>query len=258
MSWIKLVHWSAAEAEPRARLLESLGYTVNFEQLAGLDFLKAWREDPPAAVVIDLSRVPSHGREIGMAIRHTKATRAIPLVFAGGEPEKVVRTRGLLPDAVYTNWEELSDALRRAIENPVLEPITPKTLFDAYAGQPLTKKLGIRPGMRVQLIGAPPDFAQVLGELPQGVSLHEEGETQASMILCFVRSSQELLENFQQASIRQDFRFLWVAWPKKASGVKTDLTQQLVRETGLAQGLVDFKICSIDSTWSGLCFTRRK
>lgn len=258
MPWIKLVHWNAAEAEPRACLLESLGYTVNFEQLAGLDFLKAWREDPPAAVVIDLSRIPSHGREIGMAIRHTKATRMIPLVFVGGEPEKVKRTQGLLPDAVYTSWELLSDALRGTIENPISEPIAPKSLFDAYAGQPLIKKLGLRPGMQVQLIGAPPDFAQVLGELPQGASLHEEMDVKAGMILCFVRSSQELLKNFQQVSSRQDFRFLWIAWPKKASGMKTDLNQQRVRETGLAQGLVDFKICSIDSTWSGLCFTRRK
>ena len=170
MSWIKLVHWNAVEAEPRARLLESLGYTVNFEPLNGLDFLKAWKEDPPAAVVIDLSRIPSHGREIGMAIRHTKTTRAIPLVFVGGELEKVIRTQGLLPDAVYTAWDDLPAALRQAIENPILEPIAPKSLFDAYAGQLLTKKLGIRPGMQVQLIGAPPDFAQVLGEIPQGAS----------------------------------------------------------------------------------------
>jgi hypothetical protein len=255
--WIKLVHWNMAEAEPRARMLESLGYRVNFEPLIGLDFLKAWREDPPTAAVIDLSRIPSHGREIGMAIRHAKATRLIPLVFVGGEPEKVKRTQGLLPDAVYTSWEGIFAALQQAIENPVAEPVAPKSLFDAYAGQPLAKKLGIRPGMQVQLVEAPPDFAPVLGELPQGATLSEI-DGQAGMLLWFVRSSQDLVAKIQSISRRQDFRFLWVAWPKKASGVKTDLTQQLVRQTGLAQGLVDFKICSIDSIWSGLCFTRRK
>lgn len=258
MPWIKLVHWNAAEAEQRARLLEAIGYSVDFAPLVGLEFLKAWREKPPIAVVIDLSRIPSHGREIGMAIRHTKATRLIPLVFVEGDPLKLGRIQELLPDAVYTQWDSISGALRQAIENPVVEPVAPKSLFDAYAGQTLPKKLGIRSGMSVLLVKAPADFPKTLGEMPEKVSITEGDGYQGELIVWFVRSSQELRGDFEAISQRRDFRLLWIAWPKKASGVKTDVTQQIVRKTGLAKGLVDFKICSIDNTWSALCFTRRK
>jgi hypothetical protein len=97
-----------------------------------------------------------------------------------------------------------------------------------------------------------------LGELPENVSVDEGEAHQGELIVWFVRSSQELEQSFEVIVSRQDFRFVWLAWPKKSSGVKTDLTQQLVREIGLRSGLVDFKICAIDQTWSGLCFTRRK
>jgi CheY-like chemotaxis protein len=258
MSWIKLVHWNAAEAAQYAKIIEAAGYSVNTDPLVGLEFLKAWREDPPAAVVIDLSRIPSRGREIGTAIRHSKATRAIPLVFVGGDPQKVMRIQGLLPDAVYTDWEAISSALKQALENPPVEPVAPKSLFDAYAGQALYKKLGIRSGMTVLLVRAPQNFDRILGELPENVSVDEGEAHQGELIVWFVRSSQELEQSFEVIVSRQDFRFVWLAWPKKSSGVKTDLTQQLVREIGLRSGLVDFKICAIDQTWSGLCFTRRK
>jgi CheY-like chemotaxis protein len=258
LDWIKLVHWNAAEAAQRAQILEAAGYTVNSDPLVGLEFLKTWRENPPTAVVIDLSRLPSQGREIAMAIRHSKATRAIPVVFVGGDPQKVKRIQELLPDAVYTDWDFISGALKEAIAHPPAEPVAPKSLFDAYAGQALPKKLGIRPGMAVLLVGAPKGFNSLLGELPENTSLEEGVAHQGDIILWFVRSRLELEQSFEALILRQDFRFVWIAWPKKASGVQTDLTQQLVRETGLRRDLVDFKICSIDQTWSGLCFTRRK
>ena len=258
MSWIKLVHWNAIEAAQRLRLLEAAGYTVNCDPLAGLDFLKAWREDPPAAVVIDLSRLPSRGREIAIAIRHSKATRFIPLVFVEGDSQKVRRIQELLPDAVYTDWDSIPGSLNEAIAHPLPAPVAPKSLFDAYAGQTLPKKLGIRPGMAVLLVRAPQNITQLLGELPENVAVNEGEELPGDLILWFMRSSQELERDFEAISRRQDFRFVWIAWPKKASGIQTDLNQQRVREIGLRSGLVDFKICSIDQTWSGLCFTRWK
>jgi hypothetical protein len=258
MSWIKLVHWNAAEAVERARLLEAAGYIVNTDPLEGLDFLKSWRDDPPAGVVIDLSRLPSRGREIAMAIRHSKTTRLIPLVFVEGDPQKVKRIQELLPDAVYSDWAAFPGSLKEAIAHPPPAPIAPKSLFDAYAGQALSKKLGIRPGMVVLLVKAPQDFTLLLGELPENVAVNEGEAHPGELIVWFMRSRQELERDFEAISQRQDFRFVWIAWPKKASGIQTDLTQQLVRETGLRSSLVDFKICSIDQTWSGLCFTRRK
>lgn len=258
MSWIKLVHWNVTEAEQRARMIESAGYTVDIQPLVGLEFLKAWREKPPAAMIVDLSRLPSQGRDMALAVRHSKATRTIPLIFVDGDPLKVRRIQDLLPDAVYTNWEAISDVLQQAIENPPAQPVAPKSLFDAYAGQPLPKKLGIRPGMSVLLVKAPPGFIQTLGELPENATLQEGEDQTGELIVWFVRSAQELQQDFDGLAQRHDFRLVWIAWPKRASGIKTDLTQQLVRETGLQRGLVDFKICSIDATWSGLCFTWRK
>ena len=258
MPWIKLVHWNAEEAAQRARLIEAGGYQVNFDPLMGLGFLKAWREAPPAAMVVDLSRLPSQGRDMALAVRHSKATCAIPLIFAGGDPLKVERIRELLPDAVYTQWETISAALQQAIENPPAQPVRPKSLFDAYAGQALPKKLGIRAGMTVLLVKAPHGFTEILGDLPENVAFSEGEQQQGQLIIWFVRSSHELRGDFERIAQRQDFQKVWIAWPKKASGMHSDVSEKLVRETGLAQGLVDFKICSMDATWSGLCFTRRR
>ena len=258
MAYIKLVHWNQAEVAPRAALLEAAGYTVNSDPLVGLEFLKTWRESPPEAVVIDLTRLPSRGREIAVAIRHSKTTRFIPLVFVDGDPQKVQRIQELLPDAVYTEWNSIRSSLKEAIANPPKAPIAPKSLFDAYAGQTLPKKLGIRPGMAVLLVEAPQGFTRLLGELPENVSIQLGEEHSGELIVWFAKSRPELKRCFEALQLRQDFRFVWIAWPKKASGMTTDLTQQIVRETGLRSGLVDFKICSIDQTWSGLCFTHRK
>ena len=106
MPCIRLVHWNAAEAAERAARLAHGGLRVDHAPLdpAGL---KALRADPPDAVVIDLSRLPSHGRDLGAALRQSKATRGIPLVFVGDDPAKVARVRELLPDAIYTDWASL-------------------------------------------------------------------------------------------------------------------------------------------------------
>jgi hypothetical protein len=258
MSRIKLVHWNQSEATQRAALLEAAGFIVNSDPLVGLEFLKDWRESPPDAVVVDLTRLPSRGREIAIAIRHSKATRTIPLVFVDGDPQKVQRIQELLPDAVYTEWDLILGSLKEAIANPLTAPIAPKSLFDAYAGQTLPKKLGIRSGMAVLLVRAPQSFPPLLEELPENVSIHAGEEHSGELIVWFAQSRRELERCFEALQLRQDFRLVWIAWPKKTSGMTTDLTQQIVRETGLRSGLVDFKICSIDQTWSGLCFTHRK
>jgi hypothetical protein len=120
-----------------------------------------------------------------------------------------------------------------------------------YSGTPLPQKLGIRDGSRVRLVGQPEGFARVLGVVPR-----PRGE--ADVIVLFTRSTAELSRKFPAArkALRQDGG-LWIAWPKKASGVSTDLTEAQVRGFGLAQGLVDNKVCAIDETWSGLRFVVR-
>jgi len=167
---IRLIHWNAAEAEEKATKLGSFGYDVDFEPFtrAALNLL---HHDPPAAVVIDLTRLPSHGRDVGVGLRRFKAPRHVPLVFVEGDAKKVDRIRQLLPDATYASWSRIRSSLNRAIVKPSAEPVVPRSSMEGYAGAPLAKKLGIKPGSIVVLIGAPSDFKGALGELPDGVTL---------------------------------------------------------------------------------------
>lgn len=129
-----------------------------------------------------------------------------------------------------------------------------------YSGTPLAKKLGIKEGARVVLLGAPAGFEKTLEGLPDGVTFVTalRGKAGFDVGVVFVTSAAELGKKFGAAAERlADDGGLWVAWPKKASGVKTDVTETVVREVGLASGLVDNKVCAIDETWSGLRFVVR-
>lgn len=251
---LTLVHWNEPEARERAARLRAAGFTVDpvFHD-ARPGMLKAMWSSPPDACVIDLARLPSLGRDVGLALRERKATRAVPIVFLEGEEEKVARIRSVLPDAVYGTWPAVAKLVARAISNP--PAAVPRKRFDAYSGTPLPEKLGIKPGTRVALIGAPPDFAKTLGRLPDGASI---GPRNAALALWFVRRAGELAAGIARRAKEIPPTGLWICWPKKTSGVATDLSEALVRTTGLAAGIVDFKICSVDATWSGLKFTTRK
>ena len=154
MSNLCLLHWNEAEAAERLERLRAAGFEAYHSTLAGPPLFQQLRENPPSAIVIDLARLPSHGREVGAALRAAKATRFIPLVFVGGETEKTARVRLLLPDAVYTSWEEIGPALHTAITQPPENPVAVTSSMDAYAGQPLPKKLGIKAGMKIALVDA--------------------------------------------------------------------------------------------------------
>ena len=109
------------------------------------------------------------------------------------------------------------------------------------------------------MIGAPDKFDATLGELPDGVELRSEDlDGECHLTLWFVRSAKELRGGMRRAVKAGSTAPVWIAWAKKASGVVTDVTETLIRESGLAAGLVDYKICSIDATWSGLLFRVRK
>ena len=129
-----------------------------------------------------------------------------------------------------------------------------------YSGTPLPKKLGIKVGSVVALLGAPEGFAKkTLGPLPEGAAVREGTRSPFSVGLLFARSKADLARRFPAAAKAMgNPGALWIAWPKKASGVETDLDGNVVRDFGLAAGLVDYKVAAIDATWSGLCFARRK
>ena len=256
---IQLIHWNAAEAAERAERLRALGYAAAHDLPAGPVFLRALAHDPPAAVVIDLSRLPSQGRDMAVNLRIQGRTRHVPLLFVDGDPAKVARICELLPDATYTTWDEIGAALARAIAAPSVDPVVPGSVFAAYAGRPLVGKLGIKAGSTVALAGAPPDFCDTLGQLPEQVHLARlDSQSPADLTIWFVRSAGELERGMVDMAARVGLGALWIAWPKKGSTLATDLSQQQVRDAGMAAGLVDFKICAIDDTWSALLFKQRK
>jgi len=270
MTSVLLIHWKAAEIPERAALLRRAGFGTRLLDSGDAASLRSLGEDPPAAVVIDLGRTPSHGRDVALFLRQRKATRTIPLVFVGGENEKVRKIRGLLPDATFTDWKRIGPALRRACKSPPRNPVRPSVMA-GYSGTPLPRKLGIRPGARVALLGAPRGFEAGMGKLPEGVVIRRRGispagaaarrtapET-AGIILLFAQTEADLARRLP-AAIRAlgDGGRLWIVWPKRASGRPSDLNQARVRAIGLGAGLVDYKICSVDEVWSALCFARRK
>jgi hypothetical protein len=134
----------------------------------------------------------------------------------------------------------------------------PSIATAGYSGTPLPRKLGITPHARVGLIGAPHDFDEVLGELPPGVSVRRRVRGTFDVLVIFVQKRSELERRLPALKAALDpAGGLWVAWPKRSSGVATDLGEATVRELGLGSGLVDNKVCAIDATWSGLRFVYR-
>jgi hypothetical protein len=125
-----------------------------------------------------------------------------------------------------------------------------------YSGTPLPTKLGIRPGAQVLLDGAPADFD--LGPLPEQVTLHTHPSASYDVAVLFCLDHARLAQRWPVLHKKvTPAGKLWVAWPKKASGIPTDLGEGPVREFGLAHGRVDVKVCAIDATWSGLAFVVR-
>jgi len=127
-----------------------------------------------------------------------------------------------------------------------------------YSGTPLPRKLGIREGSRLLLVDPPADFAATLGDLPPGVELVEAGAGAVDVAILFAVGAATVRARFADlAASLEPAGGLWIAWPKRSSGVATELDENVVREIGLADGLVDNKVCAIDATWSGLRFVWR-
>lgn len=204
MRRLRLIHWNAAEASDGAGILRALGYRVDASPFSPAE-LRKLKTYPADAFLIDLSRLPSQGRDVALFIRQVKATRHIPLVLIEGDREKVAGVRRILPDAIYTMWSKIRGPLTRVLSRPPKAPVVP-----------------------------------------------------GDLTLWFVRSRRELEGQIRAMTSRAASAGLWILWPKRTSGMSTDLTQNVVRRVGLRAGLVDFKISAVDATWSGLRFTLRK
>jgi hypothetical protein len=256
MARVRLFHWKAAEAAPLIEALRASGHAVDYHNKT-LTSRAEFRKNLPEAFVIDLTRMPSHGREVATSLRGTKYTRHLPIVFVDGEPEKVAALRKLLPDAVYTTRAKAGAAVKKAkpVADPVVLPI------GILSHRPLVQKLGIRENMRVALFDPPTGYAKILGALPRGALLEEEPDEALAITLWFVRDAGTYLSGLPRMREMADKTRLWVIYPKqgpKQSAQTTNLTQFIVRQSAIDIGLVDYKICSVSETWTGMLFARKK
>jgi len=124
-----------------------------------------------------------------------------------------------------------------------------------YSGTPLAKKLGIKEGYKIKLVNEPDYYFKLFTDLPSGIKQPDDKKTKKDFIHYFTKSASELSKDIKQ--LRQEMEengMLWISWPKKSANVKTDLDENIVRNTGLKNGLVDIKVCAVNETWSGLKF----
>ena len=127
-----------------------------------------------------------------------------------------------------------------------------------YSGKPLVEKLGIKPGTTIAILNAPRGYQRILGKLPRDVRCRTRAAGRLDFLQFFTREQRELERTFPAlARVLAPAGMLWISWPKKASGVPTDLTEDVIRAVGLAHGLVDVKVAAVDDVWSGLKFVRR-
>ena len=122
-----------------------------------------------------------------------------------------------------------------------------------YSGTPLAQKLGIKAGQEVAAINAPANYSKLLAPLPEAVSFARQATAVTDFVHLFISERKALEKELKRLrKLLADTGVLWVSWPKKSSGVATDVTEDTIREVALPLGFVDVKVCAVDETWSGL------
>jgi CheY-like chemotaxis protein len=258
MQRLRLFHWNSEEGAGVAAALRQAGFAVDFDPQPFPRLMRELRTAPPDAVVIDLSRLPSHGREVATALRGNKQTRQIPILFLDGAPEKVAVVREKLPDAAYCERARLVAAVKKCIKERLANPVVPMQMMERYAGRTTAQKLGIAAGSRVAVVDGPRDYAHVIGALPEGVEFDEEGGSGCAVTIWFIEDPDVYLASLPKMRRIAGKSKLWVAWPKKAARKDSLMNENLIREIALENGLVDYKVCSVNETWSGLCLAVKK
>lgn len=255
MARVRVLHWKAVEAEPFFRVLKDAGHSIEYEEEFRTELMRSWRKSPPDVFVIDLSRLPSQGKEIAIALRQSPATRVTPIVFCQGEEQKVASVRALMPDALYCNLSNLEDSISSALSAKATSGVVPPAMMDRYGERTAAQKLGIQPGSKVALFEPPPRVESILGELPGEV---EFVDGPADVTLCFLHDPDSLRQAFSDLRSQASKTRLWMLWQKKNSTHHSGVTEPAVREAGLSLGLVDYKICSVDKNWSAMLFARKR
>lgn len=253
-----MISWDPALARQHAAELEKAGFTVDASPFQHGRIITRILESDPSAVVIDLDRLFSHGHAVAVFLRSAKSTCHIPLVFAGGLPEKVEKLRRKIEHVHFADWPHAPSVIRKALAAPPLR-IQPKPFVAQYAGSSLVKKLGIKADQNIALLGAPDGFEEQLGDLPEGVTFQTAMNRTTNLAMWFVRSLDELEREigFLAARLPQGVS-VWIIYPKQTSRLRVDFNQFTLRATAAAVDLADYKICAVDSDWTGLKFARKR
>jgi hypothetical protein len=247
MTRVLVIHRETLEATAWAARLRELGFDASPYMSLGAKGFRGIRQDPPHAILIDLTRLPSYGKAVGVLLREQKSLRAIPLVFVEGDPDKAAQVRAVLPDAVCTVWAKAAAAIRKAIRQAPREALPPRD-----SGTPLLTKLGIAGESCVALLHPPEGF-----QLPGVIPRKQVGEADVVMVFC--RTAVALgLQLPALAAMMRKGRRVWVLWPKKTSAMESDLTMPRIRQMASPFGLVDYKVCAVDATWSAMTLGKRR
>jgi hypothetical protein len=247
MTRVLVIHRDTPEATAWAARLRVLGFDAAPYLSLGAKGFRGIRQDLPHAILIDLTRLPSYGKAMGVLLRRQKSLRAIPLVFVEGDPDKAALVRAVLPDAVYAIWAKAPSAIQRAIRQAPREALPPRD-----SGTPLLTKLGIGADSRVALLHPPEGF-----ELPGAITRKQVGEADVVMVFC--RSGAALARALPDlAGMMRKGRRVWVLWPKKASAMPSDLTMVRIRQMASGFGLLDYKVCAVDESWSAMTLGKRR
>jgi CheY-like chemotaxis protein len=250
---VLVIHRKPAIAVERAQRLCAEGLEADAYPALGPRAFRDIRANPPDAILIDLTELPSYGRTMAVLLREQKGTRNIPLVFLKGDPEKAARVREVLPDAAFATWPHVAPIILRTIARAPAEGAAPNV-----AGTPLAKKLKIEEGSAVVILEAPDNIREILGPLPKGVRIGKK-LSEATLGLIFVKSAAALGRALPKLAAQMEpGRTLWVCWPKRTSSTPCDLTLTVVRGMVAPYDMVDSKICAVDATWSGAAITKRR
>lgn len=250
MPRVVVIHRELEEAALLAGRLRDRGVEAAPCRSLGTKCFRQIRAEAPDAILIDLNRAPSYGRALAVLIRENKTINTIPLVFLCGDPAKTAIVRRALPDAAFVLWSDIVPALEKAAATGPRPFQAPR-----HPNRSVAQKLGITPDSVVALCNPPDGFAL---DLPQGARI--VGKPAGAGVLLFWAFHEAALDRDlpRLATHLEKGRRLWLLWPKRTSGVETSLTMPRVRAIASGHGLIDYKVCAVDDTWSAMAVGRKR
>ena len=249
MPFVQVIHWKPEEAAGLLEACRAAGVEAECRPPQQL------RQRLPDAVVIDLTRLPSHGREVGAWLRETKKTRHIPIIYVDGEPEKVERIRSVLPGAIFTSRSRLRSALQSALRKGAQNAALPPPAIVRFGGRTAAQKIGIKAGMKVAAMDAVAGYEELLGALPDEVEFFEDPAKPQDLTLWFIHDFDGLMSSLAGMRRLASRTRLWIVWRK---GANRHVTYNSILKAGGEVGLVLSKLCAVNDTWSAVWLVQRK